>query len=177
MRDSNESDGSSPPDDSPKVSSSGRFVPDKIPDILVSETAILKFMGVNYLGICGPYSPVQVDGYGPLGRWLVQPCISGSFKDTITSVMDRYNPTQPQGLLFRIWLGSKAEAKRLECELPGLLSSKGRARRAGWLGPDADLTLLQLEIEELAARLGLKIFGDDELLAIVRERLANEPAA
>ena len=89
--------------------------------------------------------------------------------------MDRYSPMFRQGLIFRIWLLSKVHAKRLERDLPALLSRKGRALGGGWFSIDqnTDMAELQIEIKDLAARLGLATFSDDQVLKLTGEAAAR----
>ncbi len=150
-----------------------------IETITADEVAAMKARGFTALCICGPGKPVPRGLGDNVGVNPVVVILNSSFKDSVSAPLDRASATYPQGMLFRIWLASKADAKRLENELPALLSQNGSATRSAWfdIGRDADFDALHCAILDLAKDMGLQTYSDSQVLQIARGFAAQTKAA
>ena len=134
-------------------------------------TAALKELGYASITVYGTEKPVPQFLGDDVGVRPVLVCQSTSWIDTLAGTIDRYSPTFSQSRLVRLWLNNKFDAKRLLRELPALLTEKGGALRVTWFNirkSNGDMELLQMEIAEIAEKLGLETMTDSEVLEILR---------
>ena len=101
--------------------------------------------------------------------------LSSSWRDAISSSLNRYSPTFRQGLWFRFWLASRHEARLFQVEIARMLAPKVRHLSGNALGlaPCVDMDELQLSIMTLAEGLDIVALDDEELRKRL-QRAANK---
>lgn len=107
--------------------------------------------------------------------------LSGSWKDTVTPRFDT-NPFFFMGTQLRFWTQWEKDAKHIAFLLPTLLAriedkegSGEKLEKGFWdVGPDYDLTMLELEIMDIGQRNQFPIWDDKGLDAHLEELGAQE---
>lgn len=113
------------------------------------------------------------------GCWPARVSVSRSFDDTVSPNWDK-SPFWWMGVQVRLWCAGRPAALRLAESVTGLLGEMSEAALGaemmhGWhdMGPEVDLGLLADELTTIAGRLGLAVWRDDELAAML-DRVAAE---
>lgn len=104
------------------------------------------------------------------GVWPAKVARTAAWKDTVTAAYDK-NPFFFLGAQFRVWTPSVAHRDRLAASVLDLIAARSEADgglatlRAEFadLGPELDLALFELEVHDIAKRLGIASWNDDGL--------------
>ena len=143
-----------------------------IPATLSKEDAET-FKKLDWCGVCfvGPLDATAKGLGDSEGIAPIMPVISTEWADKLSASFDKTSPTCAQAMLFRIWLESKVDAKRLLVELPAFFSTRAEKMRGAWYGLDVGTDLLELQIKmlEFATTRGLQAFDDEDALRLLRE--------
>lgn len=145
---------------------------------------IMEPQAIALVATDGPVSVTIYDAGGQVKRrfghnrgvWPARIAKSGALRDTISESYSRGNPFFWIGVQWRLWCRTKAEREKLAISVIDLLAL--RAEREGGLdelehgyfdmGPDLDLSMMELEVRDTAERIGVKIWDDLELTALMR---------
>ena len=143
-----------------------------IPATLSKEDAE-KFKKLDWYSVCfiGPLGRVPRSLGDTIGITPIMPVISTEWADKLSASFDKTSPTCAQAMLFRLWLESKVDAKRLLVELPAFFSTRAEKMRGAWYGLDVgtDLLALQVEIIDFCEALGMSVFDDEDALKLLME--------
>ncbi len=128
----------------------------------------------------GPVSVVLYDRAGypakryghNRGIWPAKIARTAAWKETVTATYDK-DPFLDLGLRFRVWAATIAARDQLAEAVVELIERRAEADggldelRNGFydLGPDLDLAMFEMEIHDLAKRLGITAWDDDGLEA------------
>ena len=140
-----------------------------------AEAERFKARGWCNVSFVGPLDAVA-KGLGDMeGIAPIMPQASADSPDKVTSAFDKASPTGAQGMLFRLWFETKADAKRFLVELPAFFATNATKMRGGWYGLNLDVDLLTLQIEmlEFAKTKGLSAFDDDDAIKLLAQATAQ----
>jgi len=140
-------------------------------------------LSVDLLGAGG--SVIRRIGHNR-GVWPAKIARTKSWRDTVTAAYDK-GPFCFVGAQFRVWCLDEVRRNRLadavvdmiaaRCEADGGVSELHNGFQD--LGPSLDLAVFEVEIHDMAARMGISVLGDDDLvmfLARVASRVAADRA-
>ncbi len=121
-----------------------------------------------------PQKNGDAHGVMPVAPWL-----SSDWQGKVAATVDRASPIAAQGIHFRLWCESKADAKRLLIELLAFFADKATKLRGDWYGlpHDVDMLTLQLELMEFAEQRNLTVFDDETAIKVLRETVSAAVAA
>jgi len=127
----------------------------------------------------GGLEPVRRIGHNR-GVWPAKVARTGQWADKTTAAYDK-NPLMFCGTQFRLWTPRAGDRDRLADAVVDLIAMRAQADGAldelghGFqdLGPDLDLNLFELEVCDIAARLGVTVWDDDALSAHLNRIVAR----
>jgi len=124
---------------------------------------------------------------GNRGVWPWRISLSASWKDTLTAAWNK-SPFVWCGVQIRVWLASDAHARQLSVAVAERMAQMAPSAYPGWrelmepmageydppqgvsllngftdLGADLDVPMLEMEIHNMARRMGLTVWDDDGL--------------
>ncbi len=148
-------------------------------------------MGPAALCIVATDGPVSVVTYDTGGRvigrfghnrgcWPARIAATAAWEDNISGAYDK-NPFVRTGVQIRVWCGDERRRDRLAEAVTGLLAemseeAMGQVLRSGFIdmGPEVDMSLLEMRIHDIAERLGFGVWDDEGLSAWLDEIVKRE---
>jgi hypothetical protein len=115
--------------------------------------------------------------------WPARLATSGAWRDTVTPSYDK-SPVHALTVRWRVWCLREPDRDRLAAAVQDLIAARAEADggadrlRGGFsdLGPDLDLGLFELEVFDVAKRLGVMAFDDAGLAAFLGKVLRQVDA-
>lgn len=130
----------------------------------------------------GPVSMTLYDRSGAVvrrigqnrGVWPAKVARSCSWKDTVTTTHDK-SPFHFFGVQFRAWCLTDEDRDALAERVADLIAQRSEAdgsvaellHGALDLGPELDLALFELEVADIAKRIGVRVWDDAGLLSLL----------
>lgn len=147
------------------------FSPMRLPDEECIQFAAKSWCAISFVG---PLETVPRHLGDTEGLAPIAPRLASDWADKMSAQIDRASPIFAQGLLFRLWLETKADAKRLLVELPAFFASRATKLRGDWYGlpPGFDTDVLMIELLDFAASRGLRAFDDEVVVKQLRDLTA-----